>query len=209
MVVDDILAVLTDLVPVDNVPPVADVLGPAVLVLEVVRVLPDIESKDGEHDLLRDALHEGVVLVGSADELELVTGLVDADPDPAGSEHGTGGGLRLELLLHLVHGAEGLVDELLELGRGLGLGGLVGRGHLIPEEGVVVVSTSAVADGGSGLEGVGHQVEDGDLILALGGLVDVGDVRGVVLVVMDLHGGGVTEKETFGVDEYVYKMVDS
>ena len=83
VVVDDILAVLTDLVPVDNVPPVADVLGPAVLVLEVVRVLPDIDSKDGEHDLLRDALHERVVLVGSADELELVTGLVDADPDPA------------------------------------------------------------------------------------------------------------------------------
>ena len=38
VVVDNILAVLTDLVPVDNVPPVADVLGPAVLVLEVVRV---------------------------------------------------------------------------------------------------------------------------------------------------------------------------
>ena len=71
------------------------------------------------------------------------------------------------------------------------------------------MSTSAVADGGSGLEGVGHQVEDGDLVLALGGLVDVGDVRGVVLVVMDLHGGGVTEKETFGVEEYAYKMVAS
>jgi hypothetical protein len=195
MVVDHILAVLTDLVPVDNVPPVADILGPAVLVLEVVGMLPNIQSEDGEHNLVSDALHERVVLVGSADELELVSGLVDADPDPAGSEEGTGGSAGLKLLLHLVHGAEGLVDELLQLGRGLGLGGLVGGGHLIPEEGVIVVPTSAVTDGRAGFEGVGHQVEDGDLILALGGLVDIGNVRSVVLVVMDLHGGSVAGRK--------------
>ena len=199
VVVNNVLAVLTDLVPVDHVPPVADVLGPAVLVLEVVGMLPNVKAEDGEHDLIKDALHERIVLVGRADQLELVAGLVDADPDPARSEEGAGSGTSLELLLHLIHGAEGLVDELLQLGRGLRLGGLVGGGHLIPEEGVVVVSATAVTDARSSLEGVGHQVEDGDLILPLGGFVDVCNVRGMVLVMMDLHGGSVAAKSRVGV----------
>ncbi len=201
VVVNNILAVLTDLVPVDHVPPVADVLGPAVLVLEVVGMLPNVKAEDGEHDLIKDALHERIVLVGRADQLELVAGLVDADPDPASSEEGARSGTSLEFLLHLIHGAEGLVDELLQLGRGLRLGGLVGGGHLIPEEGVVVVSATAVTNARSGLEGVGHQVEDGDLILPLGGFIDVCNVRGMVLVMMDLHGGSVATKSRVGVEK--------
>ena len=46
MILDDVLAVLRNLVPVDYVPPVRDILGPTVLVLEVVRVLPHVDAEE-------------------------------------------------------------------------------------------------------------------------------------------------------------------
>src|SRR5580704_13098225 len=49
---------LVDLVPVHHVPPGTDVVGASVLILEVVSVLPDIDS---QHRLL--PLHQGTVLV--------------------------------------------------------------------------------------------------------------------------------------------------
>src|SRR5881409_3501698 len=52
---------LVDLRPVDDVPPRVDVVWTAVLVLQIVRVLPDV---DAEHDLL--AFHQRAVLVGAA-----------------------------------------------------------------------------------------------------------------------------------------------
>src|SRR5215475_3790447 len=57
---------LIDLRPVDYVPPRVDVVGPAVLVLEVVRVLPHIDAK---HGLL--SVHQRVVLVRCALDREL------------------------------------------------------------------------------------------------------------------------------------------
>lgn len=43
--------------PVDHVPEGADVLRPAVLVLEVVGVLPHVEAEDGEHSRAGCAVH--------------------------------------------------------------------------------------------------------------------------------------------------------
>lgn len=43
--------------PVDHVPEGADVLGPAVLVLEVVGVLPHVQAEDGDHGRAGCALH--------------------------------------------------------------------------------------------------------------------------------------------------------
>src|SRR6266436_3648609 len=57
---------LVDLVPVDGVPPGREVVGTAVLVLEVVGVLPDVVAEDGVA-----ALGDGVVLVGGGDDGEL------------------------------------------------------------------------------------------------------------------------------------------
>src|SRR4030095_12364792 len=62
--------------PVDDVPPCGNVVGPAVLILQVVRVLPHI---DPEHGFL--ALHHPVVLVPSALDGQLPA-IVD-DPRPA------------------------------------------------------------------------------------------------------------------------------
>src|SRR3954463_16231971 len=53
---------LGDLVPVDRVPPRVDVVGPLVLVLQVVGVLPDVHAEQR-----RLAVGERVVLVRGAD----------------------------------------------------------------------------------------------------------------------------------------------
>src|SRR5882762_9666640 len=65
--------------PVHDVPPGVDVVGAAILILQVVRVLPDV---DAEHDLL--AFHQRAVLVRSALDRELAA-LID-DPRPPAAE---------------------------------------------------------------------------------------------------------------------------
>jgi len=74
-----------DFVPVDDVPPRGEVIGAAVLVLEVVGVLPNVVEQDGIN-----ALREGRILVGSADHLELAC--LEDQPAPAGAKL-LGGGL--------------------------------------------------------------------------------------------------------------------
>src|SRR5918992_1708282 len=70
---------LSDLRPVDGVPPRVDVVGAPVLVFEVVRVLPDVDAEEG-----RLAVRDGVVLVGRGDHGE-PRAVVD-QPGPAGAE---------------------------------------------------------------------------------------------------------------------------
>jgi hypothetical protein len=53
------------------------------------------------------------------------------------------------------------------------------------------VPSSVVADGGSRLESVELESDDVHLLFTLSRLIDVGDVCGVVLVVVDLHGGSI------------------
>src|SRR6266705_2455832 len=59
------LVVLRDCVPVDHVPPGLDVISSAVLVKEVISVLPDVES---EHRFV--ALHQWAVLARSGHNYE-------------------------------------------------------------------------------------------------------------------------------------------
>jgi hypothetical protein len=80
-----------DFVPVDDVPPGGQIVGAAVLVLEIVGVLPDIVAEDGV-----EALGERRFLVGGGQNLELAAG--EDQPAPA----------RAELL------GRGLVEGLLE-----------------------------------------------------------------------------------------------
>jgi len=57
--------ILRDNVPVDYVPESSDVVWAAILVVEVIGVLPDIESKNGLATTGPSKFsHEGVVLVG-------------------------------------------------------------------------------------------------------------------------------------------------
>jgi len=55
--------------PVHCVPPGGKVFGTAVVVLQIIGVLPDVVAEDGV-----EALRDGVVLVGSADDLEFAAG---------------------------------------------------------------------------------------------------------------------------------------
>src|SRR5450759_2327262 len=76
--------------PVHDVPPRRDVIGPAVLILQVVRMLPDVDAED---DLL--AFHQRTVLVRGALDDELAA-LID-HPGPAAAE-ASGAGLADSLL---------------------------------------------------------------------------------------------------------------
>src|SRR5665811_904623 len=69
-----------DLVPVDDVPPGGEIFGTAVVVFQVVGVLPDVVAEDGV-----EALGDGAVLIGSADDLHFTGGLA-GEPDASAAE---------------------------------------------------------------------------------------------------------------------------
>src|SRR3954470_9127550 len=72
---------LLDGVPVDDVPPGAEVLGPAVLVRQVVRVLPDVYAEERH---VVPVLHRRAVLIGRGVDGE--AGAVPDEPGPARAE---------------------------------------------------------------------------------------------------------------------------
>mmetsp|Transcript_3838 Transcript_3838/g.5723 ORF Transcript_3838/g.5723 Transcript_3838/m.5723 type:complete len:244 (-) Transcript_3838:67-798(-) len=191
MIFNHVGTVFRNLVPVHNVKPSRYIFWSAVLVLQVVGVFPHIQSKNWEHNLVGNSLHQRIVLVRSSNQLELVSGLIDTDPDPSGSKESSGSSACRELGLHLVQRSERLVDEFLELCGWLCLFGLTGRSHFGPEERVVVVSSAVVADSRSGFERVGHQVEDWYFVLSFRCLVQVSNVGSMMLVVVDFHRRGI------------------
>src|SRR5215216_265776 len=124
---------LADLLPVDHVPPGLEVVRPAVLVLEIIGVLPHVVAE--ERAL---AVHQRRVLVRLRDERELaVRG--DGDEHPAGAEDAAAGGV--EVVLHLLHAAEVAGDRGFELARRLA----PGAAHDLPEHRVVRVPAAVVA----------------------------------------------------------------
>src|SRR5262249_4287736 len=115
---------LLDGAPVHDVPPRVQVLGPAVLVGQVVRVLPDV---DPEHRAAGPVLHRRPALVGRRVPGE--PGAVPDEPCPAGAEP-----LRAGVVdghLQLVEAAERVVDRVGE--RAARLAAAVRR-HDRPEE---------------------------------------------------------------------------
>src|SRR5207245_11766767 len=71
---------LVDLTPVDHVPPLSQIFGPAIVVLQIVGVLPDVVAEDRIKPL-----RKRVVLVGSSDDLDIAVGLA-SQPHPAAAE---------------------------------------------------------------------------------------------------------------------------
>lgn len=122
-----------DSLPVDDVPDGVEVVGTDVLVLEVVGVLPDINSQKGDQS---GSGLEGI-LVGGGGDLKTLELLVVAQPTPSGTLNS--GSLGVELGDELVKRAPGLLDLLEELARGLG-DLLVSGGQVLPEECVVDVA---------------------------------------------------------------------
>src|SRR5437762_14036683 len=83
--------------PIDGVPPRGDVVGAAVLILQVIRMFPDVESENG---LL--AFHDGLILIGRAFDAQLPPR--GDQPGPAAAE--TADSSFCELLLEAVEAAK-------------------------------------------------------------------------------------------------------
>ena len=77
----------THRVPIDDFKEGVDVIWAAVLVVEVVSVLPHVQAQDGV-STTSDVWHQGVVLVGAAAHLQL--SVVYAKPSPPRAEAGRG-----------------------------------------------------------------------------------------------------------------------
>src|SRR5271157_740714 len=175
---------LFDLVPVYNVPPCRDIVRPAVLVFQVVGVLPDIQSEDH-----RFAFGNGAVLVGGGQNVDLPAGT--NQPRPPRTEARSGG--LVELLLERRKASERPVDRLRQVAH---RSATTARRHDPPEQGVVVVAASVVAHRRTnGFRNDGQVVRQqflnrlaGQLRSRFQGLVQVIHVGGVVLAVVNLHG---------------------
>ena len=149
-------------------------------------MLPDVEPEER-----RVAVHDGAILVGGALDEELPRG-VDREPSPAAAEP-TEGRLR-ELLLELVEAAEHAPHRFAEVASRLATLPLAER---FPEQAVVGVAAAVVADGGP--DRLGHLLEVGDQLvdreigerIPLERLVEIRDVGGMVLAVVDLHRAGI------------------
>ena len=97
-----LLEALGHVAPVDDLPDGAEVLRLAVLVLQVVGVLPGVNA----HERL-EVTGDGV-LVGAGDKTEGARGLVLDEPGPAGTLNAGEGSVGL--LFEVLEGAEVLVD---------------------------------------------------------------------------------------------------
>src|SRR4029077_11409480 len=71
---------LVDFVPVHYAPPRGEVFGTAVVVFQVIGVLPDVVAEDGIQ-----ALREGIVLIRRGDDLHIAVRL-PGEPGPSGAE---------------------------------------------------------------------------------------------------------------------------
>src|SRR5229473_8399281 len=111
-----------------------DEVRPAVLVVEVVGMLPHIAGEERGV-----ALSHRVDRVGRLHHLERAA--IEHEPSPAAAE--LAGRRLLELLLELVEAAEGLLDRLEDLTGGLAA---AARPQAIPEEGVVPALRRVVED---------------------------------------------------------------
>src|SRR5579864_9508214 len=128
------LKAVVDFIPVDYIPPSRQVFGAAIVVFEVVGVLPNVIAENGEQ-----ALGDGVVLVGRADDLHFAAGL-SGQPDPSAAELFCAG--IVELGLEILEVAECFLDDFGDCAAGIAAAlGL----HDLPEHGVVHVSASIVA----------------------------------------------------------------
>ncbi len=144
-------------------------------------MLPDV---DPEQRSL--AVHDGRVLVRGRQDGE--SGAVPDEPGPAAAEPLDA--CVVHLLLERVDPAEGRLDRVGERARRLPA---AVRAHDLPEEAVVRVSASVVADGGALLLGDDLEARENAFdrsvhpFRSLERGVQIRDVGGVVAVVVDLH----------------------
>ena len=120
-----------------------DVVGPAVPVLEIVGVFPDVDPVDGGA-----AGHQGGVLIGEGFD-EKFSVFAAAEPSPTASEDAHRAFSHFFLPLYIT--AKGIIDLLGQLALRL----LSRVGERFPKDGVVRVTPGIVADGGADFGGNG------------------------------------------------------
>ena len=89
--------------PVDQRHEVLEIIGAAVLVVEVIGVLPNIDGQQRRHPMT-----QRVIAVLQGQDLQLAIG-VDCQEDPTRTEEQSGG--LVELFDHRAEGTKGLRDE--------------------------------------------------------------------------------------------------
>src|SRR2546422_1388914 len=176
-----------DGLPVECVEPGRNVIGAPVLILQVVSVLPHIDT---EHR--GQVFHVRAVLVRVRLDQEL-SARIRQQPRPAAAE--LADARFLELLLERVVAAERAADRIAQLA---GRSAAPIRAHDGPEDRVVRVPARVVAQDGAHVfrhrADSAEQVLDrllGQLGVLLESAIGVVHVSGVVLVVVDLHRLGV------------------
>lgn len=149
-----------------------------VLVLKVESVLPSINTDDG---VVRN---QGVLVLGG-DNLKLGVLGVESEPAPTGALDGGDGSV--EAGLEVVERAKVTLNGLLEGTVLEGSTALAGGSKVLPEERVVDVTTTVELDGGLELDLLANVVGGDGRVVGLNGVVEVGDVKLVVLGVVDGH----------------------
>src|SRR5581483_5879585 len=131
---------MVDLVPINYVPPGRKVLRPAVVVLQVIRVLPHIVAENWEQ-----SLRDRVVLVRCAEDLNLAAWF-SCEPDPSTAK--LFGADVIEFGLEIVEITEALLDHISD--RPIWISATFGF-HDLPEHGVVDMAAAVVADGNTNI----------------------------------------------------------
>ena len=170
---------VSDELPVHDLPDLLHVVRAAVLEVHVVRVLPNIDGEEGSLSINDRAASVTGVLDG-----ELAGLRVSDEPGPSAAE--VTDGLGLEVLLKVFHGAKGGDDGLL---KGLGHG-LTVVDQALPEEGVVEVLSGLVEEDfllrlAGGL--LDNLLDGEAIILILSKIIELVNVCLVVLVVVQVE----------------------
>ena len=172
--------------PVHDIPECTNVVGAAILVVEIVGVFPDVEAEDGSATFGE----RGVLVWGAFDDECAIS--ADAEPCPDAAEAGGSG--FIELFPEVIEGTECGIDCGGEFASGFSA---TAGGEDGPKEGVVGMSATVIANDGADV--FGDCVEIFDEVFngfgcewgAFEGGIDVVDVCLVVFGVMDFHGARI------------------
>ena len=134
--------------PVHRVPPGFEIVGAAVLVVQVIGVLPDVVA-----DRTRLPSISGVSWLG-ASRSRACRPCVDGDEHPAGAEDARAGGV--EVGLQLVEAAEIAVDR----GGELAVRPAAARAHDLPEHGVIGVAAELLRTRGATRAGTSRSLRE-------------------------------------------------
>lgn len=99
-----------DFFPVDDVPDGVEIIGAAVLIFQIIRVFPNVYTKDGGL-----SFRQRIVLIGGAGDGEFAV-FADDEPCPTGTETGKTRGF--ELCFEFVKAAERGVDGICQAPEG-------------------------------------------------------------------------------------------